>query len=113
MTDIKELLAVVHEMYRRADAAGEDMAGKSCEGMVSVTYPTWWDVQDGADPTTPMAIHVYSYLFGPSRQHYFGLADNERTVNYYTWESPDPVATAIRVITTEWAPQYFADVVKS
>lgn len=107
MSDIRDLLHVVHEMHRRADAAGKEMAGKSSEGVVSVTYPSWWDVSAGADPTLPESVSVYSYLFGPSRDHVFRRGSRETHQHPWEWVCVDPIKTAIRVITTEWAPEYF------
>lgn len=41
---------------------------KSGEAIVSLHYPNYWELSDGA---TEPSVEVYSYVLGPHRSHYF------------------------------------------
>lgn len=104
MSDLAAVRRALVEAYTRLQEIDGCVEGKSGEMLVTVEYPTWWDVQDGADPMEPTALMVYSYTLGPSRSHYFYRAEKESHPNYYTWYGPNPFAIAERVIREEWWP---------
>ena len=104
---LAELVYVVQQMYQRASDAGRDLSGKSEDSRVSVSFPLWWD--DETPLSAVESVMIYSYVFGPSRTHYFNHYHTAQHPNDYTWNDPDPVACAIRVVTTEWAPELFPE----
>lgn len=104
MATIEDVRTALLEAYQRLEELDGYVEGKFAEMRVGVEYPTWWDVVDGADPMEPDGLTIYSYALGPSRMHYFNRGPREEKPNYYTWYSPDPFATAVRVIREEWWP---------
>ena len=76
----------------------QDWEGKSAEGACELIYPAYWDCDNEEAFCEPTGLMVYSYAFGPSRQHYFFYGRKEKHPNYYTWESPNFYQTAVDVI---------------
>lgn len=66
---IRDTLAVMYEDY----AAGPDVYWKSSEGHISLFFKPfyWWEEPYSDDPATRPGIEIYSYVFGPSRNHVF------------------------------------------
>ena len=102
VADIREALWECYSVYKNAGM----MDGKFAEGSVTVYYDNIWDDietgnKDRYVDAVPSGVHVYSYTCGPSRGHDFIRGDKEKNPDYWKWISPDPMATAVRVI-NEW-----------
>jgi hypothetical protein len=102
--DITDVRKALYAAYAKAAKRPGGIEGKSSEAWCEVGYPNWWEVKTEDEFLRPCSLMVYSYALGPSRRHYFELADKESHPNYYTWRGPDIFALAVRVI-NEWADE--------
>ena len=100
MATIADVQQALLDAYATLDRVYPDWVGKSSEGMVGVHYPSLWKIRDGVDPGVSH-VSIWAYALGPSREHHFVRAERNAHPNYYTWESRDPLAEAVRVI-KEW-----------
>lgn len=63
-------LGQMHEDWR--NDPDYDGHCKSSEGVISISFPPWVDYYDTAEwLLQEPSCGVYSYLFGPHRNHYF------------------------------------------
>lgn len=77
MSDHDKLLEIhrlLDEAYRNYFEKSDGYC-KSSEGHVEVSYGNYWDRMDEAEPLKIGRVSVYSYVFGPHRQHDFGSLD--------------------------------------
>ena len=102
MATMEDVRRALWAAYKKQDATPDGIEGKSSEAWCELNYPTYWECETEVEFLNPCGVMVYSYARGPSRQHYFNVGKEDRQVNYYTWESPDPYAKAVEVI-GQWA----------
>lgn len=101
LEQLREIRQVLYEAYELECTYGEGY-GKFGEMLCEVEYPTYWNVEHGKyDMMEPVSIMIYSYMLGPSRQHYFILDDIETHPHANTWRTTDIFATALRAV-KEW-----------
>lgn len=76
---LNELIRLHDEAYDHAML--RDGCHKSSEGHVGIDLTDVFQRKDGVAPLTVRSVNVYSYVLGPSRQHYFDSLDEAlRTV---------------------------------
>ncbi len=99
MTDVRKAL---WSAYKKAEKSEHGIEGKFSEAQCTLYYPTFFDAENEDTFVEPCEIMIYSYALGPSRRHYIKRGDEDKQINYYTWESPDIFKKAIEVINS-WA----------
>lgn len=72
VADVAEMQRLLTEAYTHYFATSSDGHCKSSEGAITLHFPTYFDLKDGQ---TAPACSVYSYVFGPSRNHHFQSTD--------------------------------------
>lgn len=65
--EIRKLLKEAYDYYFEHS----DGLSKWSEGAVEINYPNYFDEKKGLDPLESTGIMIYSYVLGPSREHYF------------------------------------------
>jgi len=95
MEDVREALWYA---YKKEEESEYGVEGKSSEAWCELQYPTWWDCETLEEFKKPCGIMIYSYALGPSRTHYINYGEEDKQINYYTWESPDIYTKAVEVI---------------
>lgn len=96
------------DAYREAQEKGVLEGTKSGEAYIELQYKSFWECETEEDINEPYCLMVYSYFFGPSRQHYFFKAQDYKERNYCNWEGPNIFQLAIDKI-TEWKNEFYAD----
>ena len=86
--EIRRLLADGYHKARYLDTCH-----KSSDGYCEVYYPTAYSDEEGCGGTVAKGLMIYSYVLGPSRQHYFHHGSGRS--NYCTFYSADPFKTAL------------------
>ena len=69
LDNLAEIWRLLDEAYRHALESG-DTHGKSGEGCVTLDFSLFWDWEVELGPRL-VGVQVYSYMLGPSRNHYF------------------------------------------
>jgi hypothetical protein len=100
MTTIEDVRKAFWLAYIKLAQNG-GIEGKFSEGLMEVTYPTYWDCEREEDFSQPIQIDLYSYALGPSRMHHIIKKGADHKPNYYTWETRNVIETALKVI-AEW-----------
>lgn len=67
LSDVREMQRLLVEAYAHYFAGGDGHC-KSSEGVITLEFPTYFDLREGK---TEPQCYVYSYVLGPSRQHHF------------------------------------------
>lgn len=100
MTTVHDVRVALWEAYQQwGEITGR--VSKMTDGIVEVVYaPVLGDDRPAGDADIK-AIYVDSCALGPFCVHQFIRRPHEAYDGHTTWASPDPAATAVRVI-GEW-----------
>lgn len=72
-----------------------DDVHKMGDGGCTVKYPEFWK-EEGCGGIEAEGLEIYSYVLGPSRNHYFYKGDGKG--DYATFYSSDPFQTALEEV---------------
>lgn len=99
-TELRRLLkeAYVHRLARDAHC-------KSSEGLVQLHYP---DLGQGARFDEPIAISIYSYVFGSHRMHTWVRPHCRVAVHGVRYVAEDPLTAALDVV-RRWHARELSD----
>lgn len=101
-TTIDDVRHALWNAYKKLAASEHGIEGKSSEGWCELLFPTYWSCETADEFCEPCGIIVFSYALGTSRRHYFNAGKVEKQIDHCTWESPDFLAKAVKVI-NGWA----------
>lgn len=87
--EIRRLLAEGYRIHETLD----DGIHKTADGLCEVSYPTAYSDDEGCGGVEAKGLMIYSYVLGPSREHYFHKGRGRG--DYNTFYSQDPFETAL------------------